>query len=308
MSNTIATEQREKAVQEIRKRFGRHFDDILNKTGVDMDSLIRTASNNHLSRLAHEKEFIMSGSMFLPPEVHIPEDCVFAVRFVSLNQEPGGWNWSYYPVAKDLSRQRMAEGEELKIRTRGGQVFSFAGGSDVAERWRLCGVGFIQNGTPSQNVVNLDMAVLYTPAKWSDYCCVGRSVKNITKRLIRLTGKDTRMELHFRPLSERTGFKGDRLGGFRLSKDNKEFEKQIQILSLGGQIMLTNNDGAKTCVRYDCSENCLTDSLPFELAKKLEQKHERNQEQSERNERRFSLGSTGKKQPGTAEGRPSIGR
>lgn len=282
MENAI---RREKAEKELRSRFGASFDDILEKTGLDFNRLIKTTSTNLLVRLANEKEFLISGEILLPDnQADKQERHIYSVRFVSKGTGVGEWNWSFYEVSKDKSRARLQEGQPLKI----GSHF-FSAESEIAERWRLCGTGFLISGTQSPNNVNKDTAILYTPAKWSDFYAVGRSVKRITRRLERLAGNEERTQLEFRALSEKDGFGKTRLTGFSFELDPIKYHKQIETLALGGQVRLFNNNGETTCVRYDCSENCLTESLPLDLARRLNERRKREVELKQKQDKGLLL-------------------
>ena len=253
----------EKAVTRLNKYFGPYYDQIKARTGIDIPQLTQTASAKTLLRLGRGQEVIIDGSVNIEPGRVV--DGVWSFRLISVKPVPGkdGWNFFMYPIpftqdeaGKHLMRKTLKEGEDLVL----GNVVHKAG-SDEVESWRLCGMGIVQETAAGP--------VLFTPSKWNDSIGISRRLSYVESRLSALLGK----ELFLRPFTEEGKLSKGISKGFVLGgNDEAETKNTASILLQGGQVTLTNGAGEKACVRYDCGENNLVETIPFKLAQRIDRR------------------------------------
>lgn len=260
-------EIRAKAVERLEKKFGPFFADIKAKEGLDIQSIIEneTLSPIELSRLANRQEVLMEGTFYNPKSSDTLYQGYISVTLKELPPPPVGPGWKIFMYkVKSIEqdghikpvRSRIPNGASLILNDR-----EYAFDSEEAVAWRLSGKGILQKTEKA--------TFLFTPSIWDENTGTYATVNYIKMRL----ASRNKNELLLLPLNEKMGYtEKTKVGGFHLS------ESDIEALASGQLVMLENKDGKKSCVRFDCSKNNITETLPLSLAVSLREKASKRQE------------------------------
>lgn len=277
------TERRNAVIDKLRDRFGAYFREIEAETGFEMEKIITTSDTRVLERLLHQKEILVEEKSFLSvpgvERIEIPSG-YSSFRLVKLHQgdaiEGKAWDSMKYhvksvPDPKDPSHSipvviSVKRGTDINLSIGSGDqalTVTLPAGSEEAEAWRLCKRGV-------KAVANDGREYLLTPSKWDNHRCAARCIDDVRDRIRKCIKRSQETPLSFRTFSREQGKLFNSFAPFSLSQDAEGNASVLDTLAAGGEVLLVNGKGEKTCVHFDCSENQLAEALPLELAKKVE--------------------------------------